>query len=448
MKNKEKSPQFLVQFLNDYLPIIVFFTVFKLSKSPQPLFEATIAIIATTFFGLILSYILTRKISTIALLSGAILGVFGGLTVWLDNDIFIKLKPTIVNLVFAAILFYGNFAKKPFLAKIFGKQIQMSDAAWFILAKRWMLFFIALAALNEFIWRNFSTDFWVTFKLFGMTPISLIFTISQFPFILREFKKFQEIHSIFPTEEQRQRYLRNIVLPEIGEEGQKKLLQAKVLVIGAGGLGSPVLFYLAAAGVGNIGVIDDDVVELSNLQRQVIHNYENLGEKKVVSAKQKISALNEDVKLEIYDQRATTESLTKIATDYDFIIDCTDNFPTRFIINEVCYKLHKPLIFAAVKGFCGQVSVFKSNEKNPCYACFNTNIIDENFSLPLSEKGILGSVAGTIGALQATTAINEILGISQGEKESLVGKILLFDFLKNDFRKVSLRKNPSCKICS
>lgn len=251
------------------------------------------------------------------------------------------------------------------------------------------------------------------------------------------------------TQNQKQRYLRNTILPEISEVGQEKLLRARVLVVGAGGLGSPVLLYLAAAGVGNIGVIDDDVVELSNLQRQVIHNEKNLGQKKVLSAKEKISALNSDVNLEVFEIRANRDSLRKISANYDFILDATDNFPTRFIINEICHEQKKPLIFAAVKGFLGQVSVFKSYQKNnPCYACFNPNIVDENFSLPLSEKGILGSVAGTIGALQATAVIKEILGIGQGEKESLVGKILICDFLKNEFRKVKLSKNPNCKVCN
>lgn len=244
---------------------------------------------------------------------------------------------------------------------------------------------------------------------------------------------------------QKQRYLRNLVLPEIGEEGQEKLLNARVLVIGSGGLGSPVLLYLAAAGVGNIAVMDDDVVELSNLQRQIIHNDKNLGQKKVESAKEKISDLNPDVNLKIFPERAKRENLRKVCQDYDFILDATDNFPTRFIINEIAHEEKKPLIFAAVKGFLGQVSTFKSyEENNPCYACFNPNIVGEGFSLPLSEKGILGSVAGTIGALQATTAIREILGIG----ESLVGKISLFDFLKNDFRKVTLKKRSSCVVCS
>jgi len=247
------------------------------------------------------------------------------------------------------------------------------------------------------------------------------------------------------SDQQKQRYLRNTILSEISESGQEKLLRARVLVVGAGGLGSPALFYLAAAGVGNIGVIDDDDVELSNLQRQIIHNEKNLGQKKVASAAAKIFLLNSDVKLEIFSQRATRESLRKISANYDFILDCSDNFPTRFIINEFCHQQKKPLIFAAVKGFLGQVAVFKSYENNnPCYACFNPNIVDENFSLPLSEKGILGSVAGTIGALQATTAIKEILRI----EESLVGKILIFDFLKNEFRKVGLKKKSNCTICS
>jgi molybdopterin/thiamine biosynthesis adenylyltransferase len=247
------------------------------------------------------------------------------------------------------------------------------------------------------------------------------------------------------TENQKQRYLRNTILPEIGEEGQEKLLNARVLVIGAGGLGSPVLLYLAAAGVGNIGVVDDDVVELSNLQRQVIHNSQNLNQKKVESAKEKISALNPDVNLEIFALRADRESLRKLSANYDFILDATDNFPTRFVINEICHQEKKPLIFAAVKGFLGQVSTFKSYENsNPCYACFNPNIVGDDFSLPLSEKGILGSVAGTAGALQATIAIKEILGIG----ESLVGKILISDFLNNESRKTNLRKNPNCKVCS
>jgi adenylyltransferase/sulfurtransferase len=247
------------------------------------------------------------------------------------------------------------------------------------------------------------------------------------------------------NENQQQRYLRNTILPEIGEEGQKKLLKAKILVIGSGGLGSPVLFYLAAAGVGNIGVMDFDKVELSNLQRQIIHNSSDIDRAKVQSAKEKINKLNPEINFEIFEEKATLESLENIAKNYDYILDATDNFPTRFVINEFAFKAKKPLIFAAVKAFSGQISVFKPYENNnPCYSCFNPNIVGEDFCLPLSEKGILGSVAGTIGALQATTTIKEILGIG----ESLVGKLLIFDFLENKIRKTSLKKRQSCKVCS
>lgn len=246
------------------------------------------------------------------------------------------------------------------------------------------------------------------------------------------------------SQDQQQRYLRNTILDEIGQGGQEKLLNSRVLVIGAGGLGSSCIYYLAAAGVGNIGIIDHDKVELSNLQRQIIHQVKDINRLKVESAKEKIQNLNNDINVTTYQVKANLENLAEIAKNYDYILDATDNFPSRFIINEFCYKVKKPLIFAAVKGFQGQVSVFKAYEhNNPCYGCFNPNIVDENFSLPLSQKGILGAVAGTIGALQATTTIKEILGIG----ESLTGKILIFDFLNNSFRKVTLKKNNKCNIC-
>jgi adenylyltransferase/sulfurtransferase len=258
--------------------------------------------------------------------------------------------------------------------------------------------------------------------------------------------KFKKDANQVLSDEEKRRYLRNTILPEIGDEGQRKLMLSRCLVIGAGGLGSSAILYLASAGIGNIGIVDDDVVELSNLQRQVIHNEKNLGEKKIESAKEKILLLNKNINVEVFDIRASVDTLGKIVQRYDIVLDSTDNFYSRFLINETCHKLRKPLIFAAVKGFSGQISVFKSykkNAKNPCYACFNGNFVDESFSLPLSEKGILGSVAGSVGAIQATSAIKEILNIG----ESLVGKILVFDFLKNEFRKVILKKNPKCKTC-
>lgn len=246
------------------------------------------------------------------------------------------------------------------------------------------------------------------------------------------------------TQEHKELYLRNIILPEIGEVGQEKLLNAKILVIGAGGLGSPSLQYLACAGIGTLGIIDNDKVEISNLQRQIIHNFENLGQEKILSASEKLQKLSPHLKLNIFNYRANYEKLSNEVKNYDVILDCTDNFPTRFIINQVCFEQKKPLIFGAVKGFVGQLSVFKSYlENQPCYACFNQNIVDENFQLPLSEKGILGGVAGTIGAMQAVYAIKEILKIN----DEISGQILFFDFLKNNFRKTKLSKNKNCKIC-
>ncbi|GDX36003.1 thiazole biosynthesis adenylyltransferase ThiF [Alphaproteobacteria bacterium] len=241
-----------------------------------------------------------------------------------------------------------------------------------------------------------------------------------------------------------QRYLRNIILPEIGEKGQQKLLDSKVLVVGAGGLGSAILFYLSACGIGNLGIIDNDQVELSNLQRQIIHNTQDLNKLKITSAREKILALNPNINVTTYQNFADEENLHLIAQNYDLIVDASDNFYTRFTINQICHNLKKPMVYGAVKGFVGQVSVFKSYlANNPCYACFNPNFKDRNFNLPLSEKGILGAVAGNLGTLQAINAIKELLNLD----ESLVGKILFCDFLKNNFRKVKVTKNHSCKIC-
>ena len=246
------------------------------------------------------------------------------------------------------------------------------------------------------------------------------------------------------NQQQLELYSRNILIKEIGEIGQQKLLQSKILVIGAGGLGSSLLQYLACAGIGSLGIIDNDKVELSNLQRQIIHDFSKINLRKVDSAEEKLQKLNPTLNLQTYAIRANYQNLTEIIKDYEIVIDATDNFPTRFVINQVCFEQKKPLVFGAVKGFQGQLSIFKAYENNqPCYACFNSNIVDEKFELPLSEKGILGAVAGSFGAMQALYAIKEILQIG----ENICGKILIFDFLKNDFRKSILRKNPHCKIC-
>ncbi len=180
------------KFLYDYLPLIVFFICYKFSSSSEPLITATIFMLATTFIALIISYFLTRNIPKVALISAIVLAFFGGLTVMLKDDIFIKTKPTIINLIFAGILFYSFFTKKPLLSHLLEEQIKMSTEAWLKLSIRWAWFFVFLAGLNEVIWRYFSTDFWVSFKVFGMMPISLIFTISQIPFMVAEIKKREE----------------------------------------------------------------------------------------------------------------------------------------------------------------------------------------------------------------------------------------------------------------
>jgi intracellular septation protein len=188
----KKSHNSLAKFCYDFLPLIIFFGFYKFSNSPNPLIIATICMMIATFVALIFSYILTKTIPTVALVSGILLGVFGGLTILLKDEIFIKMKPTIVNLIFAAILFYGYFSKKPLISYIMGDQIKMSLQAWLVLSLRWAFFFLSLAVLNEVIWRFFSTDFWVKFKVFGMMPLSLIFTVSQLPFIIKQMKDFEK----------------------------------------------------------------------------------------------------------------------------------------------------------------------------------------------------------------------------------------------------------------
>lgn len=191
MEKTKKSNDGKLKFLYDYLPLIVFFSVYKISEAPNPLIPATIYMVITTFIALTICYSLTRKLPTVALVSAIILGIFGGLTVLLQDDLFIKIKPTIVNLLFSAVLLYGFFAKKPLLSYLLGEQIKMDVKAWLTLSIRWALFFIFLAILNEIIWRNFSTDFWVKFKVFGMMPLSIIFTFTQVPFMIREIKKLE-----------------------------------------------------------------------------------------------------------------------------------------------------------------------------------------------------------------------------------------------------------------
>jgi thiazole biosynthesis adenylyltransferase ThiF len=247
------------------------------------------------------------------------------------------------------------------------------------------------------------------------------------------------------TEEQIKRYARHIILPEVGGKGQEKLLNSKVLVIGAGGLGSPAILYLAAAGVGTIGIVDFDVVDFSNLQRQVIHNTERVGTPKVESAKKTVEMLNPDVKVIAYNTRISKENIMDIIKDYEVVLDGTDNFPTRFLINDACYFAGKPLVSAAMLRFEGQVSVFdyRNKENSPCYRCLFPEPPPPGLVPSCQEAGILGSIGGIMGCIQATEAIKLILGIG----EPLVGKLLIMDALSMDFRKVKLRKDPNCPLC-
>lgn len=245
------------------------------------------------------------------------------------------------------------------------------------------------------------------------------------------------------TEEQIERYSRHIILPEVGGKGQAKLLKSKVFVLGAGGLGSPSLLYLAAAGVGTIGIADGDCVDLSNLQRQIIHSTETIGKAKVTSAKESINRLNPDVNVITHNGRLTVENIREIIRDYDVVLDGSDNFPTRFLMNDACFFEGKPLVSGSMFRFDGQVAVFKPKEGYPCYRCLYPEPPPKGLVPSCQEAGVLGALAGVIGVLQAVEAIKECLGIG----EVLAGQLLIFDALKMTFRKVKVMKDPECALC-
>jgi adenylyltransferase/sulfurtransferase len=247
------------------------------------------------------------------------------------------------------------------------------------------------------------------------------------------------------TEEQIERYSRHIILPEVGAEGQSKLLESRVFMIGAGGLGSPVAYYLAAAGVGTIGVADADVVDSSNLQRQIIHNQDRIGMPKVESARETMQALNPDVKVNTYNYFITEDNVRDIIREYDLIIDGCDNFPTRFLVNDACYFEKKPLISGAMFRFEGQVATFKPHQQKdaPCYRCLYPEPPPAGLVPSCSEAGILGALAGAVGTIQAIEAVKELLGIG----DSLAGRLMVFDALRMDWKKLKLRKDPGCPLC-
>lgn len=246
------------------------------------------------------------------------------------------------------------------------------------------------------------------------------------------------------TNEQLNRYSRHITLKEVGVKGQEKLLESKVLVIGTGGLGSPATLYLAAAGIGTIGLVDGDAVELSNLQRQVIHQTKDIGKAKVLSAGETISEMNPDIKVVTYHEMVEAATITTIIDDqdYDFIIDATDNFPAKFLINDACVLAGKPFSHAGVIRFFGQTMTYLPG-KGPCYRCIFNSPPPPGSVPGGKEAGILGAIAGIIGTIQATEAIKYVLGIG----ELLNGHLLTYDALDMNFRKVKLINNERCAVC-
>lgn len=243
------------------------------------------------------------------------------------------------------------------------------------------------------------------------------------------------------SEDQIRRYARHIILPEMGGTGQAKLLKARVLVVGAGGLGSPVIQYLAAAGVGTIGVVDDDVVDLSNLQRQILHTTDRVGVAKVDSAAQAVRALNPDVTIVPIRTRLSKDNILDILADYDVVADGSDNFPTRFLVNDACRLAGKTLVSAAILRFDGQLSTYRPG--GPCYRCIYSEEPPEGAVPTCSSAGVLGAMAGTMGSLQATEVVKELLGIG----DSMAGKLLIYDALSVTFRVVKVPRDPGCPLC-
>ena len=244
------------------------------------------------------------------------------------------------------------------------------------------------------------------------------------------------------SEEQIYRYARHIILPEVGGEGQKKLLGAKVLLLGAGGLGSPIALYLAAAGVGTIGLVDFDVVDKSNLQRQILHGTSDVGKLKIDSASETLTDMNPDVKVVKHNTRLSSENAMEIIKDYEIVVDGTDNFATRYLVNDVCVLLDKVNVHGSIFRFEGQVTVFKKVD-GPCYRCLYPEPPPPGMVPSCQEAGVLGVLPGVVGSLQATEVVKIILG----KGEPLVGKLLLYDALKTEFRRLNLRRDPNCPIC-
>ena len=247
------------------------------------------------------------------------------------------------------------------------------------------------------------------------------------------------------TEMQIRRYARHIVLPEIGGIGQSKLIASRVLVLGAGGLGAPLLQYLAAAGIGTLGVVDDDTVDLSNLQRQVIHRTRDIGVAKVASAERELTEINPEVTVRAHRERLTAANAERLVADYDLVADGSDNFATRYLLNDTCFRLRKPLVAAAILRFDGQISTYKAfhGAGHPCLRCVFPEAPSEDAVPSCAQAGVLGALAGTLGAMQATEIVKEILGVGR----SLSGRLLTYDALDGSWEEMAIAKRPNCPTC-
>jgi molybdopterin/thiamine biosynthesis adenylyltransferase len=244
------------------------------------------------------------------------------------------------------------------------------------------------------------------------------------------------------TDDQIVRYSKQIIIPEVGLDGQKKISSGRVLLIGAGGLGSPAAYYLNAAGVGTIGIVDDDVVDLTNLHRQILHFTNDIGKSKVVSAEESLTALNPDSQVIAYRERLTVSNAMEIIQDYDVVVDCADNFGTKFLLNDACIMAGKPLIYGAVLRFIGQVLTILPGE-GPCYRCLFRMPPPSGIAPTSAQAGLLGVLPGTIGLIQATEVLKYFLGLG----DLLVGKMLTYNLLTLEFSKIKIRKDPDCPVC-
>ena len=245
------------------------------------------------------------------------------------------------------------------------------------------------------------------------------------------------------TNDQVERYSRHIILPEVGGEGQQKIMNGKVLCLGAGGLGSPVALYLAAAGVGTLGLVDNDEVDITNLQRQVLHFTKDVGRAKTESAAEKLKELNPEIKINAHNEKITSENINDLIKDYDIIVDGTDNFPTRFLVNDACYFAKKKLVHGAILRFDGQVMTILPDE-GPCYRCIYREPPPEGLVPSCSQAGVIGTVAGIVGTIQA----NEVIKLLIGKGTPLSGRLLVIDAHEANFRKIKTKKDPRCPICS